>query len=122
LPTGDGQTINIRAQSNGLYFQSYNASFTEPWLGGRKPNSFTGTIYHNVQTNGVERTNPNRQSLYITGINFGLGQRLKWPDDYFTLYQGIEFRRFNLDNFPTGFLNYTKGYFEQRELQVYLRS
>lgn len=109
LPTGDGQTINIRAQSNGLYFQSYNASFTEPWLGGRKPNSFTGTIYHNVQTNGVERSNPNRQSLYITGINFGLGQRLKWPDDYFTLYQGIEFRRFNLDNFPTGFLNYNKG-------------
>ena len=79
LPTGDGQTINIRAQSNGLYFQSYNASFTEPWLGGKKPN------------------------------NFGLGQRLKWPDDYFTLYQGLEFRRFNLNNFPTGFLNYNKG-------------
>ena len=109
LPTGDGQTINIRAQSNGLYFQSYNASFTEPWLGGRKPNSFTATLYHNVQSNGVERSNPNRQSLYITGVNFGLGQRLKWPDDYFTLYQGIEFRRFNLDNYPTGFLNYTKG-------------
>ena len=109
LPTGDGQTINIRAQSNGLYFQSYNASFTEPWLGGRKPNSFTATLYHNVQSNGVERSNPNRQSLFITGVNFGLGQRLKWPDDYFTLYQGIEFRRFNLDNYPTGFLNYTKG-------------
>ena len=109
LPTGDGQTINIRAQSNGLYFQSYNASFTEPWLGGRKPNSFTATVYHNVQSNGVERSNPNRQSLFITGVNFGLGQRLKWPDDYFTLYQGIEFRRFNLDNYPTGFLNYTKG-------------
>ncbi|MEY2963843.1 MAG: outer membrane protein assembly factor BamA [Bacteroidota bacterium] len=109
LPTGDGQTINIRAQSNGLYFQSYNASFTEPWLGGRKPNSFTGTIYHNVQSNGVQASDPNRQSLYITGINFGLGQRLKWPDDYFTLYQGLEFRRFNLDNFPTGFLDYNKG-------------
>ena len=109
LPTGDGQTINIRAQSNGLYFQSYNASFTEPWLGGRKPNSFTATIYHNVQSNGVERSNPNRQSLNITGVNFGLGQRLKWPDDYFTLYQGIEFRRFNLDNYPTGFLNYSEG-------------
>jgi len=109
LPTGDGQTINIRAQSNGLYFQSYNASFTEPWLGGRKPNSFTGTIYHNVQSNGVQASDPNRQSLLITGINFGLGQRLKWPDDYFTLYQGLEFRRFNLNNFPTGFLNYNKG-------------
>ena len=109
LPTGDGQTINIRAQSNGLYFQSYNASFTEPWLGGKKPNSFTGTIYHNVQSNGVQASDPNRQSLLITGINFGLGQRLKWPDDYFTLYQGLEFRRFNLNNYPTGFLNYTKG-------------
>jgi len=109
LPTGDGQSINLRAQSNGLYFQSYNASFTEPWLGGRKPNSFTATIYHNVQSNGVRANDPNRQSLYITGVNFGLGQRLKWPDDYFTLYQGLEFRRFNLDNFPTGFLNYNKG-------------
>ena len=109
LPTGDGQTISLRAQSNGLYFQSYNASFTEPWLGGKKPNSFTGTIYHNVQSNGVERGNENRQSLLITGINFGLGQRLKWPDDYFTLYQGLEFRRFDLNDFPTGFLNYTKG-------------
>jgi outer membrane protein insertion porin family len=109
LPTGDGQTISLRAQSNGLYFQSYNASFTEPWLGGKKPNSFTGTIYHNIQSNGVERSNPNRQSLLITGINFGLGQRLKWPDDYFTLYQGLEFRRFNLNDFPTGFLDYTKG-------------
>ena len=109
LPSGDGQTINIRAQSNGLYFQSYNASFTEPWLGGKKPNSFTGTIYHNVQSNGVQASDPNRQSLLITGINFGLGQRLKWPDDYFTLYQGLEFRRFNLNNFPTGFLNYNKG-------------
>ena len=109
LPTGDGQTISLRAQSNGLYFQSYNASFTEPWLGGKKPNSFTGTIYHNVQSNGVERSNENRQSLLITGINFGLGQRLKWPDDYFTLYQGLEFRRFNLNDFPTGFLDYTKG-------------
>ena len=109
LPTGDGQTISLRAQSNGLYFQSYNASFTEPWLGGKKPNSFTGTIYHNVQTNGLERGNVLRQSLLITGINFGLGQRLKWPDDYFTLYQGLEFRRFDLNDFPTGFLNYTKG-------------
>ena len=110
LPTGDGQTINIRAQSNGLYFQSYNASFTEPWLGGKKPNSFTATVYHNVQNlTGLPRGDENRQSLYITGVNFGLGQRLKWPDDYFTLYQGIEFRRFNIDNYPTGFLNYQKG-------------
>lgn len=110
LPTGDGQTINIRAQSNGTYFQSYNASFTEPWLGGRKPNSFTATVYHNVQNlTGLPKGDENRQSLNITGVNIGLGQRLKWPDDYFTLYQGLEYRRFDINNYPTGFLDYSKG-------------
>ena len=109
LPTGDGQTINLRAQSNGGYFQSYNASFTEPWLGGKKPNSFTASIYHNVQSNAMPKDDPNRQSLYITGVNIGLGQRLKWPDDYFVLYQGLEYRKFNIQDFPTGFLEYENG-------------
>ncbi len=109
LPSGDGQTISLRAQSNGLQYQSYSFSFTEPWLGGKKPTSFTVSVYHNIQTNGVPKNDPLRQSLYITGINFGLGKRLKWPDDYFTLYQGIEFKRFNMQNYPTSFLDYNNG-------------
>ena len=109
LPSGDGQTISLRAQSNGRQYQSYSFSFTEPWLGGKKPQSFTVSLYHNVQTNGVAKNNPNRQALYITGINLGLGRRLKWPDDYFTLYQGLEFRRFNMSNYPTSFLDFTNG-------------
>ena len=52
LPSGDGQTFNIRAQTNGKYFQSYSLSFVEPWLGGRKANSFSVSAYHSVQTNG----------------------------------------------------------------------
>lgn len=109
LPSGDGQTISLRAQSNGRQFQSYSLSFTEPWLGGKKPQSFTFSVYHNVQTNGVAQNDPRRQALTITGVNIGLGKRLKWPDDYFTLYQGLEFRRFNMSNYPTSFLDFNNG-------------
>lgn len=109
LPSGDGQTINLRAQSNGRQFQSYSFSFTEPWLGGKKPQSFTFSVYHNVQTNGVAKNDPLRQSLYITGVTVGLGKRLKWPDDYFTIYHGLEFRRFNMNNYPTSFLDFNSG-------------
>ncbi|HOY29243.1 MAG TPA: POTRA domain-containing protein, partial [Flavobacteriales bacterium] len=30
LPAGDGQTLNLRAQTNGRFFQSYSMSFVEP--------------------------------------------------------------------------------------------
>src|SRR5690554_4066465 len=55
LPSGDGQRLSLRAQTNGQFFQSYNISFTEPWLGGRKPNSLSVTAYYSQQTNGVEK-------------------------------------------------------------------
>ena len=109
LPSGDGQTISLRAQSNGRQFQSYSFSFTEPWLGGKKPQSFTVSLYHNIQTNGLNKNDPLRQSLYITGVNVGLGKRLKWPDDYFTIYHGLEYRRFNMNNYPTSFLDFNNG-------------
>lgn len=110
LPSGDGQTINLRAQSNGLFFQSYSASFTEPWLGGKKPNSLTVSVYHNIQNiSGLPRDNPDRRSLSITGLTVGLGQRLKWPDDYFTLYQAIDFQLYNLQNYPLGGINFEEG-------------
>ncbi len=103
LPAGDGQTINLRAQSNGLFFQSYSASFTEPWLGGKKPNSLTVSFYHNIQNlRGVPRDDPSYSGLTITGVTVGLGRRLKWPDDYFTLYQAVDFQRYNLLDYPLG--------------------
>jgi len=109
LPSGDGQTITLRAQSNGRQFQSYSFSFTEPWLGGKKATSLTTTLYHNVQTNGLPKNDPRRQALNITGITVGLGKRLKWPDDYFTLFQAVEFKRFRMNNYPTSFLNFNNG-------------
>ena len=106
---GDGQTISLRAQSNGSFFQSYSVSFTEPWLGGKKPNSLTLSVFHNVQTNGLPKGDANRQALQITSISAGLGRRLKWPDDYFTLYTALEYQIFNLQKYQTGFLAFNDG-------------
>jgi len=115
LPSGDGQKLSIRAQSNGLYYQSYNFSFTEPWLGGRRPNAFTFTAYHSIQSNGESKwlkednifvrdvlseekiVNPIRASVIISGGSIGLGRRLSWPDDYFTLYQEVTYQHYIMD-------------------------
>lgn len=113
LPTGDGQTISLRAQTNGSFFQSYSLSFTEPWLGGKKPNSLTVSLYHNIQTLAPPPGSTSRQRLDITGVTVGLGRRLKWPDDYFTLYQAIE-----VQNFKTS--NYNSLFADNRELSAAL--
>ncbi|MDA8787380.1 outer membrane protein assembly factor BamA [Schleiferiaceae bacterium] len=108
LPAGDGQTITIRAQTNGTYYSSYNFSFTEPWWGGKKPNSVTFSAYHNTMNyNG--RTDSTAQKIAITGVTLGQGQRLKWPDDYFTLYHALEYRRFDINNYPFVGGNFTTG-------------
>jgi outer membrane protein insertion porin family len=106
LPAGDGQRLSLRAQSNGRFFQSYNISFTEPWLGGKKANAFTVGFQRSVQTNGVtkeqERNGAERQSLYITGGNVSLGKRLGWPDDYFQLLLGVSYLYYDIRNFRSG--------------------
>lgn len=110
LPAGDGQTISLRAQSNGTFFQSYSASFTEPWLGGRKPNSLTVSLYYNIQNrNGLPTSNPNRVSLSTTGVTIGLGRRLRWPDDYFTLYHALDLQVYDLRNFPLAGIQFSDG-------------
>jgi outer membrane protein insertion porin family len=111
LPSGDGQTINLRAQSNGVFFQSYSASFTEPWLGGKKPNSLTVSAYHNIQNaSGLPRSDANYSGLSITGATVGLGMRLKWPDDYFTLYIAGDYQHFDLQNYGAlGNVDFTTG-------------
>lgn len=95
LPSGDGQRISLRASSNGSFFQNYSFSFTEPWLGGKKPNSLSFTIYQSIQ-NYSTPTVENRMD--ITGVNLGLGKRLRWPDDYFSTNQSISFQQYKLTN------------------------
>lgn len=98
LPAGDGQTLSLRAQTNGTYYQSYGFSFIEPWLGGRKPNSLSLGGYYTRQTNGVSRDNLLFQELGIYGGSVGLGKRLRWPDDYFFLNLTGSYQRYVLSN------------------------
>ena len=105
LPQGDGQRLSIRAQSNGKFFQSYNASFTEPWLGGKKPQSLTVSGAYSKYAN-----------IYVANSYFGilqatvgLGRQLKFPDDYFTSSTALEYQRYDINNYNFGAL--TNGKF-----------
>jgi outer membrane protein insertion porin family len=96
LPQGDGQRLSLRAQTNGTFFQSYNVSFTEPWLGGKRPNSLTvGGFYNkfNYQANG---------SLSIVQGSVTFGTRLKWPDDNFVATTTLNFQTLSLSNWQLG--------------------
>jgi len=104
LPTGDGQRLSLRAQTNGSYYQSYNISFTEPWMGGRKPNSLSVAYFHTIQTNGRKSGAVDRRSIVIDGVSVGLGKRLKWPDDYFSIFYELNYQYYSLDNYSTLFL------------------
>ena len=64
FPSGDGQTLSISASSNGIYYQNYNLTFVEPWLGGKKPNSLSVSAYKSISSNG--QTGNDRQSIEIT--------------------------------------------------------
>ncbi len=119
IPSGNGQTLSLRAQSNGLYYQAYNLSFTEPWLGGKKPNAFSFGVYYSVQTNGVSVKDDGkpdasgvarpRQHIRISGVSLGLGRRLKWPDDYFILYLGASYQYYDVKDYYTAF-SFSSGY------------
>ena len=98
LPSGDGQRLSINASSTGRAFQSYNLSFTEPWLGGKKPNSLTITAYHSIYGNGAAKNDPTRSLTKNTGLILGYGRRLRWPDDFFTLQQSVSFQYYELVN------------------------
>ena len=103
VPSGDGQKLSLRFQTYGKDYLSGSVSFTEPWLGGKKPNAFTVSYFYSIFRNGLPKYDTNRASFQIHGITFGLGKRLTWPDDYFTLYQGINFQLYKLDNYGTIF-------------------
>ncbi|MFA5818294.1 MAG: outer membrane protein assembly factor BamA [Bacteroidales bacterium] len=98
-PSGDGQSLSIRVQSNGRIYQSYNVSFVEPWLGGKNPNTFSISMYRSLMTNGTKKGEDGRQSMIIDGATIGLGKRLAWPDDYFSLYGELSYQRYNLNNY-----------------------
>ena len=97
-PSGDGQSVSIRVQSNGRIYSSYNLSFVEPWLGGKNPNTFSISLYRSIMTNGKKKGEDGRESMIIDGASIGLGKRLAWPDDYFSLYGELNYQRYSLTN------------------------
>ena len=104
LPSGDGQTLSLRLQSNGSYYQAYNLTFIEPYVGGTKPNSLNFSVFHTIQTNKFNRNVKDFSSIKISGASLGMGRRLNWPDDFFTLYNEISFQNYNLDDWFGQFL------------------
>lgn len=111
LPSGDGQRLSVQAQSYGAGYQSYNLSFTEPWLGGRKPTSLTTSIFHTNVSNGVTKSDPSLQQLQMLGTSVGMGTRLKNPDDFFNLYTEMRYQYYMMHNYlanavmSNGFVN-----------------
>jgi len=115
LPTGDGQKLSVRVQSNGRAFRSYNGSFTEPWFGGKKRNSLTlsaaSTKYSNsydYRTGTYSKAAGDTSFLKSLSFSVALGKQLKWPDDYFTLVYQLNYTQYNLKNYP-GFFRLSDG-------------
>ena len=116
LPVGDGQRLQLRVQANGRQYQSYSFSFTEPWLGGRKPHSLTVSLNSSVQRSlfaygfqAADTLENSAPTLKVNSVTVGLGRRLEWPDNYFTLTNSVSLLRYTLDNWFSGGLGFTDG-------------
>jgi outer membrane protein insertion porin family len=116
LPSGGGQRLSARIQSNGRAFRSYNASFTEPWMGGKRRNSFTISFFNTKQSNAFNqfgqfcRSCGDTSFIRTLGLSVSLGRQLKWPDDYFSLVTSINFQQYKLQNYAfSGFGGLNNG-------------
>ncbi len=98
IPSGDGQRLTIRAQSNYTYYRSLTFSFTEPWFGGKKPHSFTVAAYVNQITNGKKPDEAGFSEQLTWGSTLSWGFRLNWPDNYFSLFTSLEYQKIKLTN------------------------
>ena len=109
LPVGDGQRLALRIQANGKQFQNYSLTFSEPWLGGKKPNSLTVSLSQAIQRNVNIFTSETFGKLKLTSATVGLGRRVKWPDDFFTLTNSLRFQKYELTDFSISRLGFATG-------------
>ena len=119
LPMGDGQKLSLRIQSNGKAFRSYNFSFTEPLLGGKKRNALTVSLYntkygqtYDPLTGLYDPSVADSRYISTTGATISIAKQLKWPDDYFSLSMGINYTRYKLSNYaidPTNLPGFDNG-------------
>ncbi|MEJ5316156.1 MAG: outer membrane protein assembly factor BamA [Tenuifilum sp.] len=109
VPSGDSQSLAIRASTNGTYYKAFSLSFTEPWLGGRKPTNFSFSLYRTIQSGGVSYFYQSSDKYFrVSGASVGIGTRLKWPDDYFTIYNEVGIQNYKLSNW-SGYFIFTDG-------------
>ena len=115
LPSGDGQRLSLRLQSNGRAYRSYNFSFTEPWFGGKKRNSFSINYYNTKFSNAIDayggycKTCGDTSFVKTVGIGLSLGKQLKWPDDFFNLIYAVNFQQYKLKNYSQIFSGFSNG-------------
>ena len=95
-PMGQNQRLSISAQTNGTYYKAFALSFTDPWLGGKKPNSFTVSAHFSEENNADYVWQKSSKYFRSYGLAAGLGKRLSWPDPYFTLYAEASYERYTL--------------------------
>ncbi|MCB9046632.1 MAG: outer membrane protein assembly factor [Chitinophagales bacterium] len=99
LPVGDGQRFSVNYQSNGKYYNSMNVSFTEPWLGGKKPNSLTTNFMYSKFSSSITGANVNESYMRVLGGGVSMSRRVKWPDDNFVFTYGINYQNFKLKQY-----------------------
>ena len=112
VPLGDAQNLSVRFQTNGSYYTAFTANFVEPWLTGKKPTSLNISAYFTRQTNSYStyyyQVLNDDQYMEIYGAAVGLGTRLKWPDNYFVLYNSLNWQSYNLQDWNYYFI-YSTG-------------
>ncbi|MCS6904051.1 MAG: outer membrane protein assembly factor BamA, partial [Bacteroidia bacterium] len=86
LPSGDGQKLSLRIQTNGVAFQNYAISFLEPWFGGRRPNSFGVGVNYSLQ-----RSIFTGNRIDMVNVHIDWGQRMKFPDDFFRSFTTLRY-------------------------------
>jgi outer membrane protein insertion porin family len=107
---GDGQKVALRLQASS-FFQTYSLSFSEPWLGGKKPIQFSTSLSHSKQflysgrSTDVDRT----KSFNITSLSVGYAKRLTVPDDFFVFSNSVGFQYYDLNNYNTGLFTFGDG-------------
>ena len=111
VPLGDAQNLAFRFQTNGTYYTAVSMSFTEPWLTGKKPTSLSLNAYYTRQTNSYVALNilSHDRQMEVFGFSASIGTRLKWPDNYFILYNGLSWQTYKLNNWYSGYFIFDDG-------------
>ena len=106
VPLGDAQNLAFRFQTNGRYYTALTASFMEPWLFGKKPTSLSLSAYYTRLTNSNFFIQSTDQSFEVFGFSAGIGNRLKWPDNYFVLYNSLSWQTYKLHKWSSSYSSF----------------